>query len=84
MQLSNVQCESGARIAIHTVQLLPEKSFRVCENNEVLTLQHGGHAQLVLDVAVCTTTAYIPHTKVDTPLIYEVYVTNVNLAVLEC
>ena len=53
LELSNIQCESRTRISVHTVQLLPDKSFRECENKEVLTLEQEGNAQLVLRVVVC-------------------------------
>ena len=53
LELSNIQCESRTRIAVHTVQLLPERSFREKENNEVVTAEPNGNVLLVLNVVVC-------------------------------
>lgn len=52
LELYEVQCESQTRITVHTVQLLPEQSFRENENKEVVTAGPDGNATLALRVAV--------------------------------
>ena len=52
LELTNVLCESQTHITVHTVQLLPEKSFRENENREVVNLENNGCAKVVLRVMV--------------------------------
>lgn len=52
LELYEVQCESQTRVSVHTVQLLPEQSFRENENKEVVTAEPDGNAILTLRVAV--------------------------------
>ena len=52
VELLDVHCESRTRITVHSVQLLPEKSFRENENNDIISLDPGGNGQLTLRVVV--------------------------------
>ena len=47
-----VKCETQSRIVVHSLQLLPEKSFREHENNEVVTVEPEGCTDLVIKVVV--------------------------------
>lgn len=64
LELMGVKCKSQSRIAVHSVQILPQKSFRENESNEVVTIEPDGCTELALKAVVRNTHVYFMYTRI--------------------
>ena len=52
LKLSNIVCESKTCITVHTVQIIPGRSFRENENKEQISAENNGSSEIILSVVV--------------------------------
>jgi tripeptidyl-peptidase-2 len=50
LKLSNIVCESKTCITVHTVQIVPGRSFRENENKEQISAENNGSSEIILSV----------------------------------
>lgn len=52
VQLCSLNQETRSRVWVHAVQLLPEKAYRDCESLEIIGLEAGAKANVIIPTVV--------------------------------